>query len=159
MIDDRIYDKHGDGKSKLDHPRDMLSVLLNSRHVAFSIVFMDAWYASKPLLLYIQSLAKTYYVRLKSNRLVDDSQGSNPYQGIDTLDSTDTEQHPGKRLKLHKFAKDQKVKVFRVASSQGTDYVLATNDLNPSDVSLVRRVSDVPWKIQRFQREAKELTG
>ena len=74
LIDYRIYDKQGDGKSKLDHVRDMLSVLIYSREVVFSTVLMDSWYASKPLLLYIESLDKTYYVPLKCNRLVDDSQ-------------------------------------------------------------------------------------
>ena len=159
LIDYRIYDKQGDGKSKLDHVRDMLGVLVNSRHVAFSTVLMDVWYASKSLLLYIESLQKTYYVPLKCNRLVDDSQGSTPYQRIDTLQWTHAEQHCGKRLKLHKFPKDHKVKVFRVASSQRTDYVVSTNDLSQSDVSVVRQVCDVRWKVERFHRESKQLTG
>ena len=158
LIDYRIYDKPGDGKSKLDHVRDMLSVLVYSRSVAFSTVLMDAWYASKSLLLYIEGLEKTYYCPLKSNRLVDDSQGSNPYQRIDTLQWTDAEEKSGKRVKLHKFPKDHKVKVFRVASSRRMDYV-ATNDLSQSDVSVVRQVCDVRWKIQQFHREAKQLTG
>ena len=158
LIDYRIYDKHGDGKSKLDHVRDMLSVLVNSRKVAFSTVLMDSWYASKPLLLYIESLKKLYYCPLKSNRLVDASNGSKPYQRIDTLQWTDAEQASGKRVKLHKFPKDHKVKVFRVASSRRTDYVV-TNDLSQSDVSVVRQVCDVRWKIERFHREAKQLTG
>ena len=158
LIDYRIYDKQGDGKSKLDHVRDMLSVLVNARNVAFSTVLMDSWYASKPLLLYIESLHKTYYVPLKSNRLVDDSTGSTPYQRIDTLHWADAEQHLGKRVKLHKFPKHQKVKVFRVVSSRRTDYV-ATNDLSQSDVSVVRQVCDVRWKIEQLHREAKQLTG
>ena len=159
LIDYRIYDKQGDGKSKLDHVRDMLSVLVNSRKVAFSTVLMDSWYASKSLLLYIESLKKMYYCPLKSNRLVDDSHGSTPYQRIDTLRWTDAEQQLGKRVKLHKFPKDHKVKVFRVASSRRTDYV-ATNDLSQSDVSVVRQVCDVRWKIEQFHREvSKQLTG
>ena len=135
LIDYRIYDKHGDGKSKLDHVQDMLSVLVNSRNVVFLTVLMDAWYASKSLLLYIESLNKTYYCPLKCNRLVDDSKGSKPYQRIDTLHWTPAEDRSGKRLKLHKFPKHHKVKVFRVASSRRTDYV-ATNDLSQSDVSI-----------------------
>ena len=158
LIDYRIYDKQGDGKSKLDHVRDMLSVLVYSRHVAFSTVLMDSWYASKSLLLYIESLEKTYYCPLKSNRLVDDSQGSKPYQRIDTLQWTVAEEMSGKRVKLNKFPKDHKVKVFRVASSRRTDYVV-TNDLSQSDVSVVRQVCDVRWKIEQFHREAKQLTG
>ena len=158
LIDYRIYDKQGDGKSKLDHVRDMLSVLVYSRSVAFSTVLMDSWYASKSLLLYIESLKKTYYVPLKSNRLVDASNGSKPYQRIDTLQWTAAEQTSGKRVKLHKFPKDHKVKVFRVASSRRTDYVV-TNDLSQSDVCVVRQVCDVRWKIEQFHREAKQLTG
>ncbi len=158
LIDYRIYDKQGDGKSKLDHVRDMLSVLVDSRDVAFSTVLMDSWYASKSLLLYIESLDKTYYCPLKSNRLVDDSQGSKPYQRIDTLQWTPAEQTSGKRVKLNKFPKNHKVKVFRVASSRRTDYVV-TNDLSQSDVSVVRQVCDVRWKIEQFHRETKQLTG
>lgn len=40
LIDSRIYDKQGDGKSKLDHVCDMLWVLVKSRNVAFSTVLM-----------------------------------------------------------------------------------------------------------------------
>ena len=158
LIDYRIYDKQGDGKSKLDHVRDMLSVLVNARNVAFSTVLMDSWYVSKALLLYIESLEKLYYCPLKSNRLVDDSNGSKPYQRIDALHWTATEQSFGKRVKLNKFPKNHKVKVFRVASSRRTEYV-ATNNLNQSDVSVVRQVCDVRWKIECFHREAKQLTG
>ena len=64
----------------------------------------------------------------------------------------------GKRVKPHRFPRDHKVKVFRVVSSQRTDYV-ATNDLSQSDVSVVRQVCDVRWKIEQFHREAKQLTG
>ena len=158
LIDYRIYDKQGDGKSKLDHVRDMLSVLIYSREVVFSTVLMDAWYASKPLLLYIESLDKTYYVPLKCNRLVDDSQKSKPYQRIDTLQWTDAEQHSGKRVKLHKFPRDHKVKVFRVVSSGRTDYVV-TNDLSQSDVSDTQQVCRWRWKVEQLHREAKQLTG
>ena len=158
LIDYRIYDKKGDGKSKLDHVRDMLSVLIYSRDVVFSTVLMDAWYASKPLLLYIESLDKTYYVPLKSNRLVDDSQGRTPYQRIDRVEWRDTEQQSGKRVKLNKFPKDHKVKVFRVVSSGHTDYVV-TNDLSQSDVSETQQVCSWRWKIEQFHREAKQLTG
>ena len=127
LMDYRIYDKAGDGKSKLDHVRDMLSVLVYARDVVFSTVLMDAWYASKPLLLYIENLDKTYYVPLKRNRLIDDSDAQKPYQRIDALQWTAAEESSGKRVKLHRFPRDHKVKVFRVASSQRTDYV-ATNE-------------------------------
>ena len=159
LIDYRIYDKQGDGKTKLDHVQDMLGVFVDLRKVAFSTVLMDSWYASKRLLLYIESLEKKYYCPLKSNRLVDDSHGEKPYQRIDSLQWAETlEQTSGKQVKLHKFPKDQKVKVFRVASSRRTDYVV-TNDLSQSDVSATQQACGNRWKIEQFHREAKQLTG
>lgn len=158
IIDFRIYDKQGDGKTKLDHVHDMLDVLVNFRDVAFSTVLMDSWYASKVLMLFIESLGKKYYCPLKRNRLVDDSNGTKPYQRIDSLEWNDTEQKSGKRVKINKFPKNHKVKVFRVVSKKRTDYV-ATNDHNQSDVSAVRQVCSVRWKIEQFHRETKQLTG
>ncbi len=158
IIDFRIYDKQGDGKSKLDHARDMLDVLVNARDVAFSTVLMDSWYASKAFMLFIESLGKKYYCPLKRNRLVDDSNDTKPYQRIDSLEWSDTEQQSGKRVKINKFPKNHKVKVFRVVSKRRTDYV-ATNDHNQSDVSAVRQVCSARWKIEEFHRETKQLTG
>ena len=158
LIDYRIYDKQGDGKTKLDHVRDMLLVLVKDRKVAFSTVLMDSWYASKRLLLFIESLAKTYYCPMKSNRLVDDSRGKTPYRRIDGLQWNVSEQTSGKGVKLHKFPKDHKVKVFRVASARRTDYVV-TNDLGQSDISATQQACRRRWKIEQLHREAKQLTG
>ena len=58
LIDYRIYDKQGDGKSKLDHVRDMLWVLIYSREVVFSTVLMDSWYASNPFCFTLKVLIK-----------------------------------------------------------------------------------------------------
>ncbi len=159
IIDFRIYDKQGDGKSKLDHVCDMLDVLVNARNVAFSTVLMDSWYASRVLMLFIESLGKKYYCPLKANRLVDDANGTKPYRRVDSLEWSDTEQQSGKRVKLlNKFPKNHKVKVFRVVSNRRTDYI-ATNDLAQSDVSAVQQACGVRWKNERFHREAKQLTG
>lgn len=152
LIDYRIYDKQGDGKTKLDPVEDMLSVLVRVRNVAFSTVLMDSWYPAKRLLVLIGSLRKTYYCPMKSNRLVDDSAGKKPYQRIDSLDWSPSEQTTGKVVKLHK------VKVFRVASSRRTDYVI-TNDLSQSDVSATQQASRSRWKIEQLHRESKQLTG
>ena len=45
VIDYRIYDPRGDGKTKLEHVQEMLSVFVESRALAFSTVLMDSWYA------------------------------------------------------------------------------------------------------------------
>ena len=158
LIDYRIYDLHSDGKTKLDHVQDMLSVLVNARTVAFSTVLMDTWYATKKVMLHIESLGKFYYCPMKTNRQVDDSNATRPYQRIDSLSWTTAEQQSGKRIKIRGFPKHHKVKVFRVASTHRTDYVV-TNDLSQSDASVAQTACAWRWKIEQFHREAKQLTG
>ena len=158
LIDFRIYDKEGDGKTKLDHVQDMLSVLVHSRDVAFSTVLMDSWSATKSIMLYIESGQKKFYCPLKRNRRVDGTNGVQPYQRVDSLAWTPAEAQSGKRIKIRGFPKNHKVKVFRVASSKRTEYVV-TNDLKQSDVSVTQEVCALRWKIEEFHREAKQLTG
>ena len=159
LIDYRIYDLRSDGKTKLDHVQEMLSVFVDVRNLAFSTVLMDSWYATKSVMLHIESLGKTYYCPLKSNRRVDDSNATRPYQRMDALEWMPLELESGKRIKIRGFPKNQKVKVFRVASSsRRTDYVV-TNDLNQSEASIAETVCAWRWKIEQFHREAKQLTG
>ena len=166
ILDYRIYDPDGDGKSKLDHVRQMLSVLVYARKLPFQTVLMDSWYATLKVMLHIENLQKTYYCPLKSNRLVDDSAGATPYQRIDRLHWTINEASAGKRIKIRGFPRDHKVKLFRVtSSSRRTEYV-ATNDLAQNDTQVVQQavthavaVSLYRWKIEQFHREAKQVTG
>ena len=153
FIDYRIYALHSDGKTKLDPVQDMLSVLVDSRKVAFSTVLMDTWYATKKVMLHIESLGKCYYCPMKSNRHVDDSNATRPYQRIDSLSWTASAEASGKRIKIWGFPKHHKVKVFRVASTHRTDYVV-TNDLSQSDASVAETACAWRWKIEQFHREA-----
>lgn len=159
IIDYRIYDPDGDGKTKLDHVHDMLTTLVYHKGLAFRTVLMDTWYATKPLMLYIEALHKVYYCPLKANRHVDDTGGSQPYRRLDTLEWNSDEQAHGKRIKIKDFPKLHKVKLFRVVlSTQRTDYVV-TNDLAQDDVQAVREVCRLRWKIEQFHRETKQVTG
>ena len=119
VIDYRLYDPPTDGKSKLDHVTDMLSVWVNQRHLLFSTVLMDSWYATKGVMLHIESLGKHYYCPLKSNRQVDDSNAQLPYQRVDSLQWGETELRHGKQIKIRGFPKHHKVNLFRVASGNG----------------------------------------
>ena len=74
LIDYRIYDPDGDGKSKLDHVREMLTNVVHQKQLPFHAVLMDSWYATTDLMLFIESLQKFYYCPLKDNRQVDDSE-------------------------------------------------------------------------------------
>lgn len=159
LIDYRIYDPETDGKTKLDHVTDMLSVWVNHRHLSFSTMLMDSWYATKAVMLHIEHLDKHYYCPLKSNRQVDDSNAQTPYRRVDALQWSECERRHGKRIKIRGFPKHHKVKLFRVVSCNGhTDYVV-TNDFAQNDTAVAQQVCNQRWKIEQFHREAKQLTG
>ena len=159
VVDYRLYDPDGDGKSKLDHVMEMLTSLAQTKHVPFKTVLMDSWYAAQKLMGHIDNLGKIYYCPLKVNRLVDDTGGIDKYKRIDQLGWSEVEQRHGKLVKLRGFPKDKKVKLFRVTVSTGrTDYV-ATNDLAQASTDVVQQVCDVRWKVEEFHRQLKQLTG
>jgi hypothetical protein len=159
IIDYRIYDPDGEGKSKLEHVRDMLANAVYHKQMRFRGVLMDTWYATKDLMLSIDHLHKVFYCPLKDNRQVDDSADQQPYQRVDGLHWTAEELAHGKVIKVKGFPKDYKVKLFRVVlSTQRTDYVV-TNDWAQDDTSATQQVCGWRWKIEQFHRETKQLTG
>jgi len=103
VIDYRIYDPDGDGKTKLEHLQEMLSHTVYHKQLLFKAVLMDTWYATKDVMLFIESLDKLYYCPMKNNRQVDDSGGISPYQRIDSLSWTKEELEKGKCLKIKGF--------------------------------------------------------
>jgi hypothetical protein len=159
VIDYRIYDPDGDGKTKLDHVADMLKALIYQKAVPFRAVLMDSWYATKALMQYIDSLGKYYYCPLKKNRLVDDTGGQEKYKQIEVLKWSEQDLKVGKIIKIKTFPQNKKVKLFRViVSADRTEYV-ATNDLTQDSTDDVQQVCAVRWKIEEFHRELKQLTG
>ena len=158
IIDYRIYDPDGDGKSKLDHVQEMLRNIVHQKKMAFWAVLMDTWYATKKIMLQIEAYEKVYYCPIKRNRQVDDSGGDAPYQRVDELTWTEQELQQGKVIKIKGFPAQHKVKVFRVASTARTEY-LVTNEIGQDNVEIVRDVNDFRWKVEQFHRETKQLTG
>ena len=63
IIDYRIYDPEGDGKTKLDHMQDMLLNCVYQKGLDFWAVLMDTWYATKEMMLQIEKLEKSTTVR------------------------------------------------------------------------------------------------
>ncbi len=158
VVDYRIFDPDTDGKSKLDHVKEMLRSVQH-RRLPFRAVLMDTWYATKDLMLFIDGMRKTFYCPLRSNRQVDDSGGEHPYRRVDTLEWSEQELEEGKSIKIKGFPKDYKVKLFRVAvASNRTEWVVS-NDLSWDSTQDTREVRGVRWKIEEFHREAKQLTG
>jgi len=86
-VDYRLYAPDCDGLSKLDHVKEMLINLVYHKGLPFSTVLMDSWYASRQLMLTIERLGKlyTYTCPIKDNRLVDETNGDQPYRRVDAL--------------------------------------------------------------------------
>lgn len=159
IIDYRIYDPQRDGKSKLDHVREMLDNVLTDKQLPFRGVLMDSWYAERKLMLHIEQLKKVYYCPLKDNRQVDESGGQRGYQRVDSLTWTEAEQAQGKLVHLKTFPKQHQVKLFRlVLSSKRTDYIV-TNDMAQDSTQATQEVCSLRWKIEQFHRETKQTTG
>ena len=159
LIDYRIFDPDGDNKSKLDHVHEMLTNCVYQKQLLFRGVLMDSWYATRQLMLSIERLHKVYYCPLKDNRLVDETDGVQPYQRVDTLRWTAHEQQHGKLIKIKDFPKGHRVKLFRlVLSTQRTDFIV-TNDLAQDDTLATQQVCGLRWKIEQFHRETKQLSG
>jgi len=159
ILDYRIYDPDGDGKSKLDHVKEMLACLVTKRDITFDRVLLDSWYGAKELLLFIESLGKFYYVPLKCNRQVDDSGGVLKYKRVNELNWNSVNLTLGKTIKIKGFPKEHKVKLFRVVVSDNrTDWVI-TNDLSQHSTGDAQKVCAIRWKIEQFHRELKQVTG
>jgi hypothetical protein len=159
VIDYRIFNPDVDGKTKIDHVKDMLENLVYQKLLPFDTVLMDTWYAVHSLMLYIDSLEKVYYCPLKNNRLVDDTWGQEKYKRIESLEWSQEELECGKIIKIKGFPQEKKVKLFRVTvSTNRTDYV-ATNDLSQSSTNVVQEVCKIRGKIEEFHREIKQITG
>jgi hypothetical protein len=73
VVDYRIFNADVDGKTKIDHVKDMLQNLVYHQLFPFDRVLMDTWYAVNSFMLYIDNLDKIYYCPLNKNRLVDDT--------------------------------------------------------------------------------------
>ena len=159
IIDYRIYDKDHDGKTKIDHLLDMLQNAVFKKQLPFRTVLMDSWYASMQVMKAIEKLSKIYYVPLKRNRLVNDTDGVEPHQQVQKLSWTQTETQHGKHVHIKKFPKGHQVKLFRLVSSNGRTEYIATNDLSQSDADATRQECRVRWKIEQLHREIKQVTG
>lgn len=158
VIDFRLYDPEGDGKSKLAHLLDMLEGAVFSKQLTFRTVLMDSWYATMKVSKRMETLNKFYYCPLKSNRLVSDNAAAE-HRRVDSLDWSEDEARRGKLIHVRKFPKGHQVKLFRLAfSTERTEYVI-TNDLSHNAADAVQNECSVRWKIEQFHRETKQVTG
>jgi hypothetical protein len=159
LIDYRIYDPDGDGKSKLEHVREMLSHIVYQKALPFQAVLMDTWYATKELMVSIELFKKFYYCPLKDNRQVDDSGDRQPYRRVDALDWSADELEHGKCIKIKGFPKEHKVQLFRVVVSTHRTDSIVTNELTQHSTEATQEACGFRWKIEQLHREGKQVTG
>jgi len=148
LIDYRIYDPDGDGKRKLDHVREMLPHVVSHKPLPFQAVLMDTWYATKDLMLCIESFQKCSSCPRKDNRQGDDSSGQQPYQRVDALSWTAAELAHGKRLKIKGFPKAHKVQLFRVVVSPHRTDSVVTNDLTQDATEATQEACGLCWQME-----------
>lgn len=159
IIDYRVFDPERDGKSKVDHFKDMLNAVHYHKKIPYKTVLMDSWYASNNLMLFVSDLGKIFYCPIKSNRLARHANNNAHYQKVTELDWTDNELETGKPIRLKGMPRDFAMKLFRVPiSTNRTDHVV-TNDPTQHCSDDTRKVCAMRWLIEQFHRELKQLTG
>jgi DDE superfamily endonuclease len=158
LIDYRIFAPEHDGKTKLDHVKDMLKSI-QTRNIDYLYLLMDSWYATNELFKYAIGEQKIFYCPIKSNRKVDDSGGKEPYKQVfDTAFTNDEVKH-GKLVKVFKMPMDTYFKLFRVlVSTTRTDYIV-TNDIAQNSTDAAENQCSIRWNVEQLHREEKQLTG
>jgi len=159
VIDYRVFDPERDGKTKVDHVKEMLNSLQYSKLLPYKTVLMDSWYASNNLMLFIHNLGKIFYCPVKSNRLARRIDSVAHYKKITELEWNEQELKNGKPIRLKGMPKGFAMKMFRVpVSTNRTDHVV-TNDPSQHCSDDTKKVCAIRWLIEQFHRELKQLTG
>ena len=162
LINYRLFAPDVDGKSKLDHVREMFDNAIEHKKLPFRCILMDSWYATKELMLHIERSGKIYYCPLKDNRQIDEGFGETakpPYQRVDSLQWTPAETENGKNIHVKDFPKGHRLQLFRlVVSADRTDFIV-TNDETQNSTDETQEVCAIRWKIEQLHREAKQVTG
>ena len=159
IIDYRVFDPERDGKSKVEHVREMLNNALYSKKIKFKTVLVDSWYASNKFMCFVHDLEKLFYCPIKSNRLVRPFGTKEYYTSVKEIPISDEELKQGKQIRLKGMRESLALKLFRVpVSTNRTDYVV-TNDPSQNCSDDTRKVCAIRWHIEQFHREIKQLTG
>jgi DDE superfamily endonuclease len=160
LIDYRIFAPAEDGKTKLDHAKEMFDLVIHSKQLPVRCVLMDTWYATRQFMLHVERNGKLYYCPIQDNRQVDEGDGTPiNYQRADSLSWTQEENVHGKNVHLKDFPKGHRLQLFRlVVSKDRTDYVV-TNDLTQNSTNETQQVCAIRWKIEQLHREVKQTTG
>ena len=106
LIDYRIFAPDEDGKTKLDHAKEMFDSVIHAKRLGFRCVLMDTWYATRQFMLHIERNGKLYYCPIQDNRQVDEGDGAvSKYQRADALTWSEEEKAHGKNVHVKDFPK------------------------------------------------------
>jgi hypothetical protein len=157
-IDYRIYDRAGDGKTKNDHFREMLTRAFADKGIQARYVLFDSWYGSVDNLKYIHRQQRFFVTTLKSNRKVSLSKA----EGY--LHLTDIAWTPDRlRFGVTVHLKDVPfpIQLFKIVAQNGDIDWVITNELAQSSLTtdVLRARCDVRWQVEQFHREVKQLVG
>lgn len=174
LLDFRIFNPDDDNLTKIDHVFAMLETI-KQRGVIHHYLLMDSWYATTKIMLHCIDEGIIFYCPLKSNRLVDDSQGKEKFKNATLLSWSQSELQTGKTIKIKGFPGDSRLQLFQVVISTNKMEYVVTNEpnvrktdgtLSPADenqdyltVAMVKLHIARRWKIEQFHRELKQLTG
>jgi hypothetical protein len=165
-IDYRIYDNGGDGKTKNDHFREMLTSAVADKRIKAKTVLFDTWYASVDNLKLVARLGLFFVTTLKSNRNVSLSKAGGHVR-LDKIEWTDKMLADGVMVKL----KDLPflVRLFKIVATNGDVEWMVTNKESkngpggepprPICAQDVRDESAVRWQVEQMHRELKQLVG
>jgi hypothetical protein len=156
VIDYRLFAPQYDGKTKLDHMREMFDNVLFQKKLPFRGVLMDTWYATADMMQHIHKRGKFFYCPIKSNRRVKVLCYA---QKACDLEWSEEEKQQGMFARLHKLDKKVRVKFFRVVRSTTETETIVTNDCAQSSTAVIQDVVSHRWKVEQFHRELKQTTG
>jgi putative transposase len=146
--DYRVYDKVGDGHTKNDHFRHMLTTA-HERGFQPECVAFDSWYASLDNLKALRTFKWRWLTQLKSNRLVNlNRTGNHPLSEVE-ISAYGTLVH----LKGYGL-----IKVFKIVTPDGDIEYWATNDLDMDDLTRLKYAEQV-WTIETYHRGLKQFCG
>ncbi|MAZ40213.1 MAG: transposase [Legionellales bacterium] len=159
IIDYRIFDPDKDGKTKVQHVKEMLNNLKNHKKLPFKTVLMDTWYANYQLMLHIHHMEKLFYCPLRKNRLTRPLDSDEKYQHVSLLNWDEESYKTGQLVQLKNMPKEIPLKLFSISVSPNRIDRVVTNDTNQSCSDDTKNICAIRWYVEQFHREIKQLTG
>lgn len=158
VIDYRIFAPEFDGKTKLDHMREMFDNALLRKRLPFHGVLMDTWYATSSMMEHIHKRGKVFYCPVKANRNIctEDSDSYVHAKDITWIEETKAKGH---KCQLKGVDKAITMKAFQVVRSTTQNETIVTNDVASLSTDVVQEVVSHRWKVEQFHRELKQTTG